>query len=308
VKRILVAGELNVDLVFRDCQSYPMPGHEVLAEDARLVPGSSSMICAMGLARLGDPVAFVGKVGADGWGGFCVSALQDAGIDASAVRRDARLRTGITASFSTHSDRALVTFPGAIGTLRADDVGDELLEAADHLHVSSYYLQSALRPGLGSLFARARALGLSTSLDPGCDPAQRWGDEWRGLLAEVDLFLPNDMELAGISGHGSIRDGLRAMDNGSTRIVVKRGRDGCATLDPGGNLLESPAFALDPVDSTGAGDSFDAGFLHAWLAGRPLLEAMRWGNACGALSTRGVGGTAQQADVDEVEALLETAH
>jgi sugar/nucleoside kinase (ribokinase family) len=122
VKRILVAGELNVDLVFRDCQAFPAPGREVLAEDAVVVPGSSSMICAMGLARLGNPVAFAGKVGVDGWGGFCVSALQGAGIDVAAVRRDASLRTGITASFSTSADRALVTFAGAIGALRASDI------------------------------------------------------------------------------------------------------------------------------------------------------------------------------------------
>ena len=304
MKRILVAGELNVDLVFRDCQAFPAPGREVLAEDALVVPGSSSMICAMGLARLGDPVVFAGKVGVDGWGGFCVSALQGAGVDVAAVRRDANLRTGITASFSTHVDRALVTFAGAIGALRAEDVDDALLATADHLHVSSYYLQRGLRPDLAALFARALALGLSTSLDPGFDPEQRWGDEWHDLLAGVDLFLPNDMELAGISGCASPLDGLRALDNGRTRIVVKRGRHGSATLDGAGRLLESPAFAVDAVDSTGAGDSFDAGFLHAWLHALPLAEAMRWGNACGALSTRGVGGTARQADAAEAQALL----
>ena len=304
MKRILVAGELNVDLVFRDCQAFPAPGREVLAEDALVVPGSSSMICAMGLARLGNPVAFAGKVGVDGWGGFCVSALQGAGVDVAAVRRDPALRTGITASFSTRSDRALVTFAGAIGALRAADVSDELLGSADHLHVSSYYLQGGLRPELKSLFVRAGKLGLSTSLDPGFDPVERWGDEWHDLLAQVDLFLPNDVELAGISGCAGMLDGLRALDNGRTRIVVKRGRHGCATLDGAGGLLESPAFAVDAVDSTGAGDSFDAGFLHAWLRGLSLQDAMRWGNACGALSTRGVGGTARQADEAEAKALL----
>lgn len=307
MKRILVAGELNVDLVFRDCQSFPAPGREVLAEDAQVVPGSSSMICAACLARLGNPVAFAGKAGADGWGDFCVSALQGAGVDVAAVRRDPALRTGITASFSTSADRALVTFAGAIGALRASDIDDALLATADHLHVSSYYLQSALRPDLKSLFARASALGLSTSLDPGFDPEQRWGNEWPCLLSGVDLFLPNDVELAGISGCGGVLDGLRTLDNGRTRTVVKRGRHGCATLDDAGRLLESAAFAVDAVDSTGAGDSFDAGFLHAWLRGLPLAEAMRWGNACGALSTRGVGGTARQADAAEAQALLEAA-
>ena len=307
MKRILVAGELNVDLVFRECRAFPAPGQEVLAEDAAMVPGSSSMICAMGLARLGNPVAFAGVAGADGWGDFCVSALQGAGIDVASVRRDGALRTGITASFSTRSDRALVTYAGAIGALRAADIDDALLAGADHLHVSSYYLQAALRPELKSLFARAGKLGLGTSLDPGFDPDGRWGNGWHELLAEVDLFLPNDVELAGISGCDEVRDGLRALDNGRTRIVVKRGRHGSATLQGDGSLLEAPAYAVDAVDSTGAGDSFDAGFLHAWLRGLPLIEAMRWGNACGALSTRGVGGTARQADAAEAQALLEAA-
>lgn len=305
MKPVLVAGELNVDLVFRDCRAMPAPGHEVLADDARLVPGSSSLICALGLARLGNKVAFAGRTGADAWGDHCVSALEDAGVDAAAVERDPALRTGVTASFSTAGDRALVTFPGAIGALRAADVDDALLAAARHLHVSSYYLQAALRPDLGSLFARARALGLTTSLDPGFDPAQRWGDAWPELLSAVDVFLPNDVELAGISGCASLPQALRALENGHTRIVVKRGRHGCATLGDAGRLVESPVFRVDAVDSTGAGDSFDAGFLHAWLRGLPLADALRWGNACGALSTRGVGGTARQADAAEAQALLD---
>lgn len=306
MKRVLVAGELNVDLVFRGCQTFPAPGHEVLAEDAALVPGSSSMICAIGLARLGQPVAFAGVAGTDGWGDFCVAALRNAGVDVTAVRRDATQRTGITAAFSTRSDRALVTHAGAIGALLADDLDDALLASVDHLHVSSYYLQRGLRPGLIALFARAKARGLGTSLDPGFDPDERWGREWRDVLAQVDVFLPNDVELAGISGAASAFEGLRALDNGHTRSVVKRGRSGCATLDRG-KLVEVPGFAVDAVDSTGAGDSFDAGFLHAWLDGLSLREAMRWGNACGALSTRGVGGTARQADAAEARALMDAS-
>jgi sugar/nucleoside kinase (ribokinase family) len=122
---------------------------------------------------------------------------------------------------------------------------------------------------------------------------------------EVVLFLPNEVELAAITGCGDMAGGLRALQNGQTRTVVKRGQLGCASLDEG-QLLVVPAFAIDPVDSTGAGDSFDAGFLHAWLRGRPLLECMRWGSACGSLSTRRTGGTSGQASVAEVQALLAT--
>ncbi|NUO73330.1 MAG: carbohydrate kinase family protein [Frateuria sp.] len=305
MKPVLVAGEINADLVFSGCTSLPSFGREVLASGFRQGPGSSSMICAMGLARLGEAVLFAGVAGQDGWGGYCIAALREVGIDVDAVQLRPGLRTGLTVALSAAHDRALVTYPGAIAALRAQDVPDALLARAGHLHVSSYYLQSALRPGLRGLFERAHKLGLTTSLDPGFDPDERWGgDELIGLLAEVDVFLPNALEACAISGKPSPEEALQTFANGRTRTVVKRGGEGCITLDDDGRHLAVPAFAVDALDSTGAGDSFDAGFLHAWRRGRPLRDCLRWGAACGALSTRGIGGTASQADEADVERLL----
>lgn len=303
MKPILVAGEINADLIFSGCEQLPEPGVEVLAEGFRQVPGSSSMICAMGLARLGESVAFVGRAGRDPLGTFCIDALRGAGIDVAAVVQEERLATGVSVALSTAKDRALVTCTGAIDALQAADVEDALLARARHLHVSSYYLQRRLRPQLGELFARARAAGLSTSLDPGFDPERRWGDAWPELLREVDVFLPNLVEARAISGCDDAGAALRAMDNGVTRTVIKCGGDGAATLE-NGRLLQMPAHPVAMRDSTGAGDSFDAGFLHAWLAERPLAACLRWGNVCGSLSTRGIGGTECQAREDEVRALL----
>lgn len=301
--RILVVGEINVDLVFKNCQAAPEPGREVLAEDFVMTPGSSSMICAMGLARLGDAVRFHGKLGADSWGSYCLVALRDAGIDVASLQPDRALRTGVSVSLSTPGDRSLVTYPGAIAALREADIDDALLRGVDHLHVSSFYLQSALRPHGRKLFARARAAGMTTSLDPGFDPQRHWGADLLDTLQEVDVFLPNEIELAAITGCDRVADALRALDNGRTQTIVKRGSLGCAAL-VAGQLVEVAAFAVDPVDSTGAGDSFDAGFLHAWLAKATLRDSMRCGNACGSLSTRGIGGTTRQAHADEVRALL----
>jgi sugar/nucleoside kinase (ribokinase family) len=302
-KRVLVVGEINVDLVFKGLGGTPTPGQEVLADDMLMTPGSSSMICAMGLARLGDGVTFHGKLGDDPWGHYCLHALRDAGIDVGSLRPDASLRTGVTVSLSTRQDRALVTYAGAIASLRADDVDDALLAQADHLHVSSFYLQEALRPQCKALFERARAAGLTTSLDPGFDPRRIWGADLIDTLQAVDLFLPNEDELLAVTGRDSLADALHALANNRTRTVVKRGRLGCVTLDNGG-LLNVPAYDVDAVDSTGAGDSFDAGFLHAWLRDMPLHDCLRWGSACGSLSTRGIGGTTQQATEAEAVALL----
>jgi sugar/nucleoside kinase (ribokinase family) len=301
--RILVVGEINVDFVFKGCRALPTPGKEVLADDLVMTPGSSSMICAMGLAKLGNHVAFHGRLGADASGEFCLRALRDAGIDTSSLRPDASLRTGVTASLSTPHDRALVTFAGAIAELRADEVRDEWLRKASHLHVSSYYLQKALRPGCRDLFARATAAGLTTSLDPGFDPAQQWKDDLLDTLQEVDVFLPNEQELQAITGCNDLQEALMAVQNGRTVTLVKRGRQGCTSLYEG-QWLDVPAYAVDAIDSTGAGDSFDAGFLHAWLREMPWLDCMRWGNACGSWSTRGIGGTTAQASASEVLALM----
>lgn len=303
MKRVVIAGEINVDLIFSGVPELPQFGHETLAQSYLQCPGSSSMILAMGLARLGSPVRFVGRCGDDPFGRFCIDALRDRDVDTSLIRADAALRTGVTVAMSSHADRALLTWPGAIAELSADDVSDTAFAHADHLHVSSYYLQTKLRPQLGELFARARAAGLSTSLDPGSDPERRWGRELIDVLRHVDVFLPNQNEACAIAGVDTPEDALRALDNGSTRIVVKAGSRGAMTLEDS-QLLSAPASAVQAVDTTGAGDSFNSGFLHAWLQGLAPLDCLRWGNACGALSTRGIGGTATQGTREEVLALL----
>lgn len=300
---VLVVGEINVDLICSGYGQFPQPGREVLAEDFTLTLGSSSAICAMGLARLGNAVRFVGLVGDDSWGDYCLRTMAAAGIDVSRVQRVAALKTGGTVSITSQQDRALLTYVGAAAALREQDVADEALAGADHLHVASYFLQAGLREGLPRLFARARAAGLSISLDPGFDPQQRWGEDLRAAIAVADLFFPNAVELAAISGCDNIADGLRALDNGRLRTVATLGVQGSATLHEGA-LLQMPAYAVDAIDSTGSGDSFDAGFLHAWLRRLPLADCLRWGAACGALCTRAHGGTASQASVDEVQTLL----
>ena len=304
VKRVLVAGELNVDLILQGYQAFPVPGKEVLVDDFVMTLGSASAICAMGLARLGASVAFLSVVGDDPWGAYCVEAMRGAGIDVSRVAVDSTLKTGVTVSLtSANRDRALVSYLGSIAALEAAAITDDAFRGFDHLHMSSYFLQKRLRPSFAAVFKRARAAGLSTSLDPGFDPSERWGADLKDTLREVDLFFPNEVELRGITGTGDVREGLKRLENGRTRIIAKLGPRGAAALVDGA-LLEVPAFPVEPVDTTGAGDSFDAGFLYAWLEGLPLAECLRWGAACGSLSTRGSGGTGHQAHRAEAERLM----
>ena len=293
--RVLVAGELNPDLVLASLTSTPEPGREVVAREFALRLGSSSAICASGLAKLGNEVAFVGKAGDDPFGRFCVQELTAAGVDVEPVRTDPALQTGLTVSI-TGRDRALVSYPGAMEDLRADDVRDSVLACFDHLHVSAYFLQRGLKPGLPGLFRRARALGIATSFDPGHDPYDEWGDEIRDVFRDTSVLFLNEIELELTTGSGDIEQGLRQLATDSTLAVVKLGARGAAALDASGLIERVPAMEVDVVDTTGAGDSFNAGFLHAWLRDLSLAEALRCGVVCGSLSTRGLGGCEAQPD------------
>jgi sugar/nucleoside kinase (ribokinase family) len=182
-------------------------------------------------------------------------------------------------------------------------VTDTAMSGLGHLHVSSFFFQEGLRPGVPELFARARRLGLTTSLDTGFDPSERWDGGLRKALAETDLFFPNEVELEALTGCKDPRSGLRALGGGRALVVAKLGERGAMTLD-GGSVLEVPAYRVEPVDTTGAGDSFNAGFLHLWLQGAALADCLRLGAACGALSTRALGGTAAQPTLAEAEALV----
>lgn len=305
---ILVTGEINADLVLRGFSAFPAMGREVTVEAAELVLGSASAICASGLARLGNRVSFVGKVGADLFGRFCLDEMTKAGVDVSrvVVEDETTTKTGVTVALSSDRDRALVTFPGATAELSASDIPDEVFTGADHVHVASFYLQTALRPNLGDLFRRAHQNGLTTSLDPGHDPEQRWLGHLEAALRETDLFFPNEEELRGASGREDIKEALESF--GSVSVVAKLGARGAAMLGEEGAVVAVPAPAVETLDTTGAGDSFDAGFLHAWLRKLPLESCLRYGAAAGALSTRALGGTAAQPTLKELEAFLHGDH
>lgn len=297
-KRVLVIGEINVDLILQNYHAFPSLGREVLVDDFVMTLGSASAIVAMGLARLGTPVAFLGKVGADPWGDYCLEVMRSAGIDVSRVLRDEKIKTGVTVSITSAADRALVTYPGSIAALSGDDVPDAAFTGFEHVHVSSYFLQERLRPSIADILARASRRGLTTSLDPGFDPKERWEADLLETLRQVDLFFPNEVELRALSGGEDVARALERLSNGRTRTVAKLGSRGAAALE-GPGILAVPAPSLVAVDTTGAGDSFDAGFLHTWLQGKPLLDCLRYGCACGTLSTRGLGGTSTQPTEEE---------
>jgi sugar/nucleoside kinase (ribokinase family) len=300
---VLVIGELNVDLVLSGCSQIPSFGTETTVEDCTLTLGSASAICAVGLSRIGRAVSFAGKIGADAWGRYCTEALRAEGVDVSHVMCDPLLKTGVTVVLTSARDRALVTHPGATEALSPSDLPENLFTGRKHLHVSSFFLQTGMRTGWFSIMSRARAAGWSVSLDPGFDPLQAW-DGLRDLLPLIDVLLPNEVELAALGGKSEPEHALRALARDHTLVVAKLGPRGAMALAEGKTIFVPPP-PVAAVDTTGAGDSFNAGFLDAWLDRHGLCECLRAGVACGALSTRGFGGIAAQPTRDELRRTLQ---
>ncbi len=289
---LLVVGDCNPDLVIEGGDVTPEFGQrEKLVERAELVIGGSAAITACGAATLGLRTAFVGAVGDDLFGRFMLDGLAGRGVDVSGCPVHQGRPTGLTVALVRGSDRAILTAAGTIRLLGGDDVDRGLVRRARHLHVASYYLLDGLRPGLPRLVAHARAAGLSVSLDPQGDPADIWDSGLEQLLPEIDVLFVNAAE-------------DEAIDSSMCPlVVVKRGAAG-ASARSATETTDVRGLAVEAVDATGAGDSFDAGFLVRWLAGATTSEALELGCACGALSTRALGGTAAQPTLEEaVEAL-----
>jgi sugar/nucleoside kinase (ribokinase family) len=300
---LIVVGEINPDLIVRGEVTPAFGQVEQLVEDASLAIGSSSAIFACGAARLGLRVAFVGVVGDDIFGRFMLQELEARGIDLRGVTVDGSIRTGLSIILSRGDDRAILSYVGSIAALRYRQIDLGLLDHAGHLHLGAFYLLDALRPDIAALFAEARERGLTISLDTNYDPAGQWdGGLWEALRY-VDVFFPNQAELLAVAGQADVETALDHMAARVPLVAVKLGARG-GVARRGGESARAPAPPVAVVETTGAGDSFDAGFIYGYLRGWALLRTLRLACACGSLSTRAAGGTAAQPTLAEASALL----
>lgn len=285
----LVAGEANMDLLVDG--GLPLePGKEKLASHMLLTLGGSSGICAHNMARLGLRTGLVGVIGADSLGRAVEDWLRAAGVDIRALRRHPRISTGITIWHGRGPDRAGLTYLGSIALLSARDIPDSLLARARHLHVGAYFMQKRLHPGAPALFRRARRLHLTTSLDCNFDPEEKWDSGIRRVLPHTDVFFPNEDEAAALTGCASAPEAARALAALCRIVVVKMGAEGAYICSPEGEF-HSPALKTRVVDTTGAGDTFAAGFLREFIRGANLRACARSGARAAARCVTALGGT-----------------
>lgn len=294
---VLVAGEINPDLILTGNVAPEFGQVEKLIDDAELTIGSSSAIFACGAARLGLKVAFIGVCGDDLFGQSMLDAMKARSVDVSHVIRTPGGQTGLSVILNQGSDRAILTYPGLISALKADDIPDTLLCQTRHLHIASYFIQTSLQPGLPQLFKRAHDSSITVSLDTNWDPAERWSglDE---LLPLTDVFLPNSAEACAITRQTDVEKAAKQLAETTDLFAMKLGVAGALGME-NGSLIRTPSFPVNVVDTVGAGDSFDAGFIYGYLAGWSLNKSLCLAVACGSLSTQGQGGTSAQPTLEE---------
>jgi sugar/nucleoside kinase (ribokinase family) len=300
---VTIAGEINLDLILYGLDEEMPLERELLADEFRLTLGSSSAILAHNMAALGMKVGFITQVGADPLGEIAYKRLVERGVDVSKVITVPDRQTGVTILLHHGATRHILTYAGVMADMKASDLDFRYLASGRHFHVSSIYLQKGLQAGLPDLCRKLKNEGLTISLDTNDDPDDLWAGPLDELLNIVDIFLPNEDEAMRIA---RTEDGASAARHLAKRVPIvamKCGRRG-SIVRAGENQWTVPSLAVEPIDTIGAGDSFNAGFLKGFLDQLPLPECAAFGNATAALSTLRPGGTESFRDGEFVREFL----
>ena len=302
IASITVVGDLNMDLVIRSPR-IPRPGETILAGDLLTVPGGKGANQAVAAARLGAHVSMVGRIGRDTFAGPLLDNLAADGIDHTHVTQDAESATGVALIVvDDQGENSIVVASGANMRLSPADV-----EAAAPVVAAANLLVLQLSVPLETVIRSAkvaRAHGAKVILNPA--PAQPMPAE---LLSLVDILVPNETEAAILTGLpvGSQSEAVQAAEallrSGVGTVILTLGERGCLVMAKG-QMEIIPAFEVEPVDTTAAGDAFVAGLSIALAEGQGLPEAARWGNAAGALATTRLGAQISLPTRGAVERLL----
>lgn len=287
---VSVIGELNLDLILYGLPQELILEHEHLAKDLSITLGSSSAIFAHNLALLGNKVGFSSCIGSDPFGEICMQRLGESGVDLSRVRKLKGKTTGLTVLLPQRKQRYILTYPGTMYEMSERELDLSYVFSAKHLHVSSYFLHKALKPQLIEIFRKAKEAGLTTSLDTNDDPDNRWSGEIQLLFKYVDILLPNEREACKLAQVEEMERAAEMLGQKVPVVVVKRGSQG-AIVRVGKERHSGFPPVVDPIDSVGAGDSFDAGFIHQFIRGAKVEDCLKFGNVAGALSVTRAGGT-----------------
>ncbi len=304
---VLCVGQLAADILVRPVDAVDFGVDTMRVEGIDIRNGGDCLNVALGLRKLGAGVCFCGLVGHDQLGDYLAKVIADAGIDGRGLRRTRESRTcSCLVLINSRGARSFFYYGGANDLFRLEDVDLSLLEETSVVHVGGTFLLPRFDgDGAAGLFRAARAKGRLTTMDVTWDTTGRWMSVIEPCLPYLDFFLPSISEaekIAGTADPGEIAARLQAKGVGS--VVVKLGEKGCYVKHRGEKAFTVPAFATEVVDTTGAGDSFVAGFLTGMLRKWDLRECATFACAVAAMNIRAVGATAGIPTFDEARRFM----
>ena len=288
--QVVTLGDINLDLI-ASIPRYPAPGGDGLAERVEVHSGGSAANTATVLANFGVDVGIIGRVGRDAFAEQALVHLAEAGVDLSCIQRDDEFITGLMfIPVTPNGERTMFGYRGANPRLESALLDESYIVQTDVFHLSGYaLLAEPQRSAARQAVEMAHQAGVSISLDVGLEAAARTTEEVKALLPLVDLIFPNQAEAEHLTGSSDMKEAVKALlEYGIETVALKLGERGCV-VGSGGELFSVPTFAVEVQDTTGAGDSFDAGFILGWLWGLGPRESAILANALGALAASAVG-------------------
>lgn len=297
---LIAAGEFFHDLIFYDLESTPSMGEELKTDNFQLTFGGGAAITAVAAARLGRPAQVITVFGDSPLdvdarrqlAGFGVSDRRSAVVEGS--------RAGLTVSVSTRDDRYFLTNPGANSQVESHILKPETWGAAaagDHLH---FALTPTDWAPFQDLVVDLRKKSVTTSWDLGWDPRAASGRAFERLRAALDVLFLNEIEAVRYTASQDLEQALQTLSLQPNTVVVKLGSRGSVACRGGEQVWAEPV-AVEALETTGAGDAFNGGFLHYWMDRAALADCLRAGNICGAASTLAPGGIASLPSREEFE-------
>ncbi|MGU3574555.1 carbohydrate kinase family protein [Brucellaceae bacterium C25G] len=283
---VLSIGRIYCDLIFTGLEALPELGKETFAQDMKITAGGGAFITAAHLEHQGRTCALLARLGLDPLSVGILPELIATGADLRFLERCETAGPQVTVASVLKNDRAFLS--RRAGTALPSTLEDALdWDLAGHLHIAEY----ATLHEIPDLIVRAKAKGLTVSLDPSWDETLIYDQALLKACEGADIFLPNREEALAITGHDDPAAALDVLGAHFPCVVLKGGADG-AWLRAGDLHLHQTAETVTVIDTTGAGDAFNAGFIDSWMKGASESEALNAGITCGSLAVQAAGGAA----------------
>ncbi|MCD6505251.1 sugar kinase [Candidatus Poribacteria bacterium] len=303
---VICLGIFVADVLAKPITKIPDRGKLELFDEMELHTGGCANNTAIGLARLGISAGAMGKVGEDGFGDFVINNLRRNGVDTRGIRRTDEANTSLTfVMIAPDGERSFLHYIGANGTIKPEDIDFGLIGESRILHIGGFFLM----PGFDGeptvqVLKKAKEMGVTISLDTAWDSRGNWMKLLEPCLPYVDIFLPSIEEAKMLSSKEDPEEiSLFFLDYGIEIVGLKMGEEGSyvRTRD---EAVREPAYKVNVVDATGAGDAFVAGFLAGYIMGWDLKRCVRLANATGAACVTAIGTTAGIRDLDQVLSII----